>query len=110
MLNKALCIALLLRSKRSGRSSTQAAAALGVVTVPRALPRLVPLPSAEGRVDFIMLHKLIESQVERMFRGYEVLGARAVPGHAQQQSLPAGGGIAQRAGERARGVAQPAQG
>jgi polyphosphate kinase len=76
VLNKALCIALLLRSKRGSRSSPRAAAALGVVTVPRALPRLVPLPSAGGCVDFIMLHKLIEAQVARMFRGYEVL-ARA---------------------------------
>jgi polyphosphate kinase len=74
VLNKALCIALLLRSKRGGRSMPQTGPALGVVTVPRALPRLIPLPpSAEGRSDFIMLHKLIESQVERMFRGYEVL-------------------------------------
>jgi len=73
VLNKALCIALLLRSKRSSRSSPRAAAALGVVTVPRALPRLVPLPSAGGCLDFIMLHKLIEAQVARMFRGYEVL-------------------------------------
>ena len=73
VLNKALCIALLLRSKRGGRSGSPNLAALGVVTVPRALPRLIPLPSAEGRIDFIMLHKLIESQVERMFRGYEVL-------------------------------------
>src|ERR1039458_9688901 len=74
VLNKALCIALLLRSKRSGRSGPKPPAALGVVTVPRAVPRLIPLPpSAEGRSDFIMLHKLIESQVERMFRGYEVL-------------------------------------
>jgi polyphosphate kinase len=76
VLNKALCIALLLRSKRSGRASPKPPAVLGVVTVPRALPRLVPLPSVEGRHDFIMLHKLIESQVERMFRGYELL-ARA---------------------------------
>jgi polyphosphate kinase len=76
VLNKALCIALLLRSKRAGRSTPKPPAVLGVVTVPRALPRLVPLPSAEGRFDFIMLHKLIESQVERMFRGYELL-ARA---------------------------------
>ncbi len=76
VLNKALCIALLLRSKRSSGSSPKGAAALGVVTVPRALPRLVPLPSAEGRLEFIMLHKLIEAQVGRMFRGYEVL-ARA---------------------------------
>ena len=76
VLNKALCIALLLRSKRGGRSTPKPAAVLGVVTVPRTLPRMVPLPSAEGRFDFIMLHKLIESQVERMFRGYELL-ARA---------------------------------
>ena len=77
VLNKALCIALLLRSKRSGKTTApRPAAVLGVVTVPRALPRLVALPSAEGRFDFIMLHKLIESQVERMFRGYELL-ARA---------------------------------
>jgi len=73
VLNKALCIALLLRSKRSGKTAPRASASLGVVTVPRALPRLVPLPSAEGRFDFIMLHKLIESQISRMFRGYEVL-------------------------------------
>ncbi|MDP9051111.1 MAG: polyphosphate kinase 1 [Acidobacteriota bacterium] len=76
VLNKALCIALLLRSKRAGKSAPRSSAVLGVVTVPRALPRLVPLPSAEGRYDFLMLHKLIESQVERMFRGYELL-ARA---------------------------------
>ena len=73
VLNKALCIGLLLRSKRGGRTALQQHAALGVVTVPRALPRLVPLPSSEGRFDFIMLHKLIESQISRMFRGYEVL-------------------------------------
>jgi polyphosphate kinase len=70
VLNKALCVALLLRLKRRGN---KAATALGVVTVPRSLPRLVPLPAAEGHCDFIMLHELIESQVERMFRGYEVL-------------------------------------
>jgi len=73
VLNKALCIALLLRSHRAAKRSP---AVLGVVTVPRALPRLVPLPSAEGRHDFILLHKLIEAQVEGMFRGYQVL-ARA---------------------------------
>ena len=77
VLNKALCIALLLRSKRSSRAAgPRPSAVLGVVTVPRALPRMVPLPSADGCFDFIMLHKLIESQVERMFRGYELL-ARA---------------------------------
>jgi polyphosphate kinase len=74
VLNKALCIGLLLRHKRRGLKT---ATALGVVTVPRALPRLVPLVSAEGHCDFILLHDLVESQVERMFRGYEVLSRSA---------------------------------
>jgi polyphosphate kinase len=74
VLNKALCIGLLLRHKRRG---LKAATSLGVVTVPRALPRLVPLVGAEGCCDFILLHDLVESQVERMFRGYEVLSRSA---------------------------------
>ncbi|HTC76298.1 MAG TPA: polyphosphate kinase 1 [Edaphobacter sp.] len=74
VLNKALCIGLLLRHKRRG---LKAATALGVVTVPRALPRLVPLVGEEGYCDFILLHELVESQVERMFRGYEVLSRSA---------------------------------
>ena len=74
VLNKALCLALLLRLKRKGN---KVASVLGVVTVPRSLPRLVPLPGAEGCCDFILLHELIESQVERMFRGYAVLSRSA---------------------------------
>jgi polyphosphate kinase len=74
VLNKALCIGLLLRHKRRG---LKAATSLGVVTVPRALPRLVPLVGAEGSCDFILLHELVESQVDRMFRGYEVLSKSA---------------------------------
>jgi polyphosphate kinase len=34
---------------------------------------MVALPGKEGCYEFILLHKLIESQVERMFRGYRVL-------------------------------------
>ena len=77
VLNKALCIALLLRSKRRAKALPKSWAALGVVTVPRALPRMVALPGKEGCFDFILLHKLIESQVERMFRGYRVLSRAA---------------------------------
>ena len=74
VLNKALCLGLLLRRKRRGLKT---ATLLGVVTVPRALPRLVPLPCTEGCCDFILLHNLVEAQVERMFRGYEVLSRSA---------------------------------
>ena len=74
VLNKALCIGLLLRHKRRG---SKAAPVLGVVTVPRSLPRLVSLKGEDGYCDFILLHELVESQVERMFRGYEVLSRSA---------------------------------
>ncbi len=77
VLNKALCLALLLRHKRRGALGTKPAKVLGVVTIPRSLPRLVCLPSEAGNADFIFLHELVESQVERMFRGYEVLGCSA---------------------------------
>ena len=48
VLNKALCIALLLRSKRKAKSMPRPVGALGVVTVPRALPGLIALPGDEG--------------------------------------------------------------
>ncbi|HEY0785282.1 MAG TPA: polyphosphate kinase 1 [Acidobacteriaceae bacterium] len=107
VLNKALCIALLLRRKRKGAD----AAVLGVVTVPRALPRFVRLPgptvpvagfatvagirTGDARVDksidgtlqasaepalpedFIFLHDLIEHQAARMYRGYEIISTAA---------------------------------
>jgi len=73
VLNKALCLGLLLKHKRRQTGTRNIPAALGVVTVPRSLPRLIPLPCEEGYSDFIMLHELIESQVEKMYRGYEVL-------------------------------------
>jgi polyphosphate kinase len=76
VLNKALCLALLLKRKRKVNGKA-APTVLGVVTVPRALPRLILLPSENDWTDFIMLHELIESQVERMFRGYEVLTCSA---------------------------------
>ena len=73
VLNKALCIALLLRHKRSHTTGIKTVPVLGVLTVPRSLPRLICLPAKDGGIDFIMLHELIEAQAPRMFRGYEVL-------------------------------------
>jgi polyphosphate kinase len=73
VLNKALCLALLLRRKRRGAAGP----VLGVLTVPRALPRFIRLPSAEGRDDFIFLHELIERNAPGMYRGYEILSRAA---------------------------------
>ena len=74
VLNKALCLAMLLRVKRKGSAS---GTVLGVVTVPRALPRLVPLPSSSGTHDFLFLHDLISHHADSMYRGYEVLSKGA---------------------------------
>jgi len=73
VLNKALCLALLLRRKR--RSSGPLV--LGVVTVPRALSRFVRLPSEEGRFDYLLLQDLITQNLSAMYRGYEVLSRAA---------------------------------
>ncbi len=73
VLNKALCLALLLRAKR--RSSGPQV--LGVVTVPRALPRFVRLPSNHGHHDYLLLQDLIEQHLAGMYRGYEVLASTA---------------------------------
>jgi polyphosphate kinase len=45
---------------------------MGVVTVPRSLPRLVRLPDAHGD-SFITLADLVELHAGRMYRGYEIL-------------------------------------
>ena len=71
VLNKALCLALLLRAKR--RSSGPQV--LGVVTVPRALPRFVRLPGDHGHYDYLLLQDLIEQHLGGMYRGYEVLAS-----------------------------------
>jgi polyphosphate kinase len=75
VLNKALCLAFLLRRKRKGAN----AAVLGVVTVPRALPRFVRMPAAPGSntEDFLFLHDLIEHQAGGMYRGYEIVATSA---------------------------------
>jgi polyphosphate kinase len=73
VLNMALCLALLLRLKR--RSSGPQV--LGVVTVPRALPRFVRLPSADGAHDYLLLQDLIAQNLAGMYRGYEVLARAA---------------------------------
>jgi polyphosphate kinase len=71
VINKALCVALLLRRRR--RSSLTYT---GVVTVPRALPRLVRLPS-QGTIDFIFLADLVTYHSARMYHGYDIVASSA---------------------------------
>ena len=71
VINKALCVALLLRRRR--RSSLTYT---GVVTVPRALPRLVRLPS-QGTIDFIFLADLVVHHAVRMYQGYDIVSSAA---------------------------------
>jgi polyphosphate kinase len=71
VINKALCVAFLLRRRR--RSSMTYT---GVVTVPRALPRLVRLPS-ESTIDFVFLADLVAHHASRMYRGYDVISSAA---------------------------------
>ena len=76
VINKALCVAFSLRPRR--RPSTTY---LGVVTVPRKLPRLVRVPSKPGdetgRIDYIFLHDLVESHTRNLYKGYHVISSGA---------------------------------
>jgi len=71
VLNKALCIAFLLRRRRraSGRPF------FGVVTVPRALPRLLRVPTANGGIHYVFLQDIISTYAEKLYRGYEILAS-----------------------------------
>ena len=71
VINKALCVAFLLRRRRRASMTYT-----GVVTVPRALPRLVRLPS-EGTTDFIFLADLVAHHASRMYHGYDIVSAAA---------------------------------
>ena len=73
ILNKALCIGLLLRRKRGGNRNSPSSGMLGVVTIPRSLPRLIRLPAPDGTDRFMFLHELIQARIPRMFPGYEIL-------------------------------------
>jgi polyphosphate kinase len=71
VINKALCVAFLLRRRRRS-----ALTYTGVVIVPRALPRLVRLPSRET-VDFIFLADMVTHHASRMYHGYDIISAAA---------------------------------
>ena len=69
VINKALCLGFLLRRRRRS-----ALTYTGVVSVPRALPRLVRLPSKET-ADFIFLADLVAHHAVRMYHGYDIVSS-----------------------------------
>ncbi len=70
VLNKALCVAFLLKRRKKAPEVY-----LGVVTVPRALPRLLRLPAQGEAIEFAFLHDIVHSFSHRLYHGYEILSA-----------------------------------
>jgi polyphosphate kinase len=72
VINKALCIAVLLKNQNGDVQ-------LGIVQVPRLLPRLIRLPREEEtrRIDFVFLADLVQAHIPELFRGYHILDSAA---------------------------------
>jgi len=68
--NKALCIAFLLRRRR-GHSKPF----FGVVTVPRALPRLLRVPADGEATYYVFLQDIISTYASKLYKGYEILAS-----------------------------------
>jgi len=71
VLNKVLCIAFLLRRRRGGNGKPY----FGVVTVPRALPRLLRVPAADGGIHYVFLQDILSFYAARLYRGYQILAS-----------------------------------
>ena len=71
VLNKALCIAFLLRRRRHQSEKPF----FGVLTVPRALPRLLRVPNGDDSIHYVFLQDIISAYAERLYRGYEILAS-----------------------------------
>src|SRR5216683_404516 len=71
VLNKALCISFLLRRRRGGNDKPY----FGVVTVPRALPRLLRVPAVGNAIHYVPLQEIISEYAPKLYRGYEILAS-----------------------------------
>lgn len=71
VLNKALCAAFLLRRRRAGNGKPY----FGVVTVPRALPRLLRVPAQNGEIDYVSLQEVVSTFTAKLYRGFEILAS-----------------------------------
>ncbi|HSB62682.1 MAG TPA: polyphosphate kinase 1, partial [Thermoanaerobaculia bacterium] len=70
--NLSLSLAVELSEKKEKRPS------FARIKVPASLSRFVPVPGAPGKTqEFVLLEKLVEAHLERLFPGMEILGASA---------------------------------
>ncbi len=72
--NKALCLAALIESKDDDGSVVRS---LGVVTVPRLLKRVIPIPSKKGKLEYIMLAAAVRRRLDQLFRGFKIVATAA---------------------------------
>jgi len=72
VINKALCVAFLLRHRQRPATTY-----LGVVTVPRRLPRLVRVPAKNGAIHCVFLHDVVEAHTRNLYKGYQVISSGA---------------------------------
>ena len=69
VINKALCLAALLQHADEEEQS------LGVITIPRVLPRIVTLPTdSRFKQSFTFIPQIVEANIHHLFKGYLVLG------------------------------------
>jgi polyphosphate kinase len=65
VLNKALCLLALL--KEDARREV-----LGVITIPRSLPRLISVPVKEKGWSFLFIHDVVQHYLPELFKGYSI--------------------------------------
>ena len=111
VLNKSLCIALLLRLKRKIPGAAPPTLARRHHRAHAHCPTSSRLPHyAPGQRRFLLLDELIEAHTDSMFRGYEVMSRCCLPRHPQQQSLHGRRGKPLCPGASRLRAAQPPQG
>jgi polyphosphate kinase len=69
VLNKALCLGIWLEEEIPGKRG-----GLGVVAIPRCLPRVIELPSHGGTHRFVFIYDVIKLFMGELFRGYRIKG------------------------------------
>jgi polyphosphate kinase len=73
VVNKALCVAFLLRKRKRSEEKPL----FGVVTVPRALPRILRVPNGNNSIHFVFLQDIISTNAHKLYGGYEFLASAA---------------------------------